>query len=76
MSQLGKEKHITWCLTELYEKKKLIIEKQEIVLFDDDDDNVDNALEFGHHAYEVPDDVTAQHLLDFVTKLQNQKKGS
>ena len=73
IATIGKEKHITWCLSQLYEKKKLIIEKHEIVLFDDDDDNIENALEFGHHAYEVPDDVTAKHLKDYVSELEVKK---
>ena len=45
---LGKQQHIAWCVTELYDQKHIIVQPHEILLIDDDGENVALAQEFGH----------------------------
>lgn len=50
---LGKQQHIAWCVTELYDQKHVIIHPHEILLLDDDSDNVAIAQQFGHQVHRV-----------------------
>ena len=68
-SMLGKEQHISWCVTELYDQRHLIIHPYEILLVDDDGENVQIAKEFGHSAYKVPEDVTIEDFKKFADDL-------
>ena len=63
---LGKQQHIAWIVTELFNRKHAIIHSSQILLMDDDKENIDIALEFGHKAYEVPEEVGLEDIADFV----------
>ena len=63
---LGKEQHLAWICTALFNKKKVIIQPEEILLMDDDEENVQVAKDFGHQAYQVKDDVTLTSILSYV----------
>ena len=67
---LGKQQHIAWICTELFNSKHDIIQPQEILLMDDDEENVSIAHQFGHQAYEVPEDVNLEAILKYATALQ------
>ena len=70
-AMLGKQQHIAWCVTELYDQKHLIIHPHEILLMDDDEDNVQVAKEFGHQAYKVPEEeLTIEEIKQFADRLQ------
>ena len=69
---LGKEAHISAVCTELYNLHHTIIKPEEIILLDDDVDNVNTALEFGHWAVEVKEDISYDSFVEF-SKLFNQK---
>lgn len=71
---LGKEAHIASVLTELYNRHHLIIKPEEIILFDDDKGNVDKALEFGHWAVEVKDDISYDSFEEFAWQLGRKSK--
>ena len=71
---LGKQQHIAWITTWLYNTKHLLIEPQEILLLDDDNENVTLALEFGHMAYEVPEEVSLDSIKDFTSQLDVRKR--
>jgi hypothetical protein len=65
----GKQQHIAWIVTELFNKKHAIIHPEEILLLDDDSDNVEIAHQFGHQAYEVPEEVSLEDINSFVENL-------
>ena len=67
----GKQQHIAWIVTELFNKKHAIIHPEEILLMDDDSENVDIALQFGHQAYEVPEEVSIEEISRFVEQMQH-----
>lgn len=71
---LGKQQHIAWITTWLYNCKRLLIEPHEILLLDDDNENVTLAQEFGHLAYEVPEEVTLDSINDFASQVQVKKR--
>ena len=62
----GKQEHIVWLITELFNARQAIVRSQEILLLDDDNDNITKAIEFGHHAYHVLDTVTMVDLKEFI----------
>ncbi|ELT91933.1 hypothetical protein CAPTEDRAFT_216461 [Capitella teleta] len=66
---LGKQQHLAWMVTQLFHKKRLIIQPHEIFLIDDDEENVSTAKQFGHLAYLVPEEVTIQHIYEFVQRM-------
>jgi len=66
----GKQQHIAWIVTELYKTFHVIIRPEEIILMDDDDENVTTARNFGHQAYQVPEDVTLKSIQSFVEAMQ------
>ena len=70
---LGKEQHLACICTELFNDKHVIIAAHEILLIDDDDENCVIAREFGHQAFEVPEDVTLAHIAQFVRTLEVKK---
>ena len=67
---LGKQQHIEWICTELFNSKHDIIQPQEILLMDDDEENVSIAHQFGHQAYEVQEDVNLEAILKYASTLQ------
>ena len=69
-SSYGKQQHIAWIVTELFNTKHAIIRPEEILLMDDDSDNVTLAENFGHQAYEVPEDVTMKSIQSFVELME------
>ncbi|XP_060071010.1 uncharacterized protein LOC132550926 [Ylistrum balloti] len=71
---LGKEAHLAAVCTELYNQRHLIIKPEEIILFDDDTENIDTAIEFGHWAVTVKDDISYLSFDDFSTMFR--KSGS
>ena len=66
---LGKQQHIAWLVTELFNRDHVMIQAHEILLLDDDIKNVQLAEEFGHQAYEVPEDVTLDLISEFVNDM-------
>ena len=66
---LGKQQHLAWMVTQLFNKRHLIIHPHEIFLIDDDEENVDIAKQFGHLAYKVPDEVTMENIWEFVERM-------
>ena len=66
---LGKQQHIAWLVTELFNRDHVMIQAHEILLLDDDIENVKLAAEFGHQTYEVPEDVTLDRISEFVNNL-------
>ncbi|OWF50268.1 uncharacterized protein LOC110450653 [Mizuhopecten yessoensis] len=68
---LGKEAHLAAVCTELYNQKHVIIKPEEIILFDDDTDNIETAVNFGHWAVTVRDDISYLSFDDFCTMLKN-----
>ncbi|XP_069135781.1 uncharacterized protein [Argopecten irradians] len=68
---LGKEAHLAAVCTDLYNQKHVIIKPEEIILFDDDRDNIDTAIEFGHWAVTVQDDISYISFDDFSRMLKN-----
>lgn len=70
VQRLGKQQHIAWIVTELFNRKHAIIHSAEILLMDDDSENVEVALEFGHQAYEVPDDVSLQSMFSYAKTVE------
>lgn len=73
-NHLGKQQHIAWIVTEMYDKKHIIIQPHEIMLMDDDNENVTLALEFGHQAYEVEEEVTLESIDRYVQVLDVKKR--
>ena len=67
---LGKQQHIAWIVTELFNRKHAIIHSPEILLMDDDAKNVELAVEFGHQGYEVPEDVTLESIHQYVQRVE------
>ncbi len=70
---LGKQQHIAWICTEIFNRKHVIIESHEILLMDDDLENVQLARDFGHQGYEVPEDITLEEMYTFAYNLQIRK---
>jgi hypothetical protein len=70
---LGKEQHLAWICTELFNQKHVIIAAHEILLIDDDEENCDTARQFGHQAFEVLEDVTLSQIQQYVENLQVKK---
>ncbi|XP_033747488.1 uncharacterized protein LOC117332620 [Pecten maximus] len=68
---LGKEAHLAAVCTELYNQKHVIIKPEEIILFDDDMDNIDTAIQFGHWAVAVKDDISYLSFDDFSRMFRN-----
>ena len=65
-STFGKQEHLAWYVTDLFNSRRVVVRSQEILLFDDDLDNVARAIEFGHNAYHVPDGVTMSDIKEFI----------
>ncbi|CAH1787033.1 unnamed protein product [Owenia fusiformis] len=64
---LGKQQHIASVLTDLYnEDHTNIIQSNEILLLDDDMDNVTVAVNFGHKAFAITDNVSLESLCRYV----------
>ncbi|KAJ8312672.1 hypothetical protein KUTeg_010045, partial [Tegillarca granosa] len=63
----------SWVIKELLKKlfgrHHLIIKPEEIILFDDDKGNVEKALEFGHWAVEVKEDISYDSFEEFAWQL-------
>ncbi len=70
----GKQQHIAWIVTELFNRKHAIIHPAEILLMDDDLENVQIAQQFGHIAFEVADDVTLASIENFVENVEVRKE--
>ena len=66
---LGKQQHIAWLVTKLFNRDHIMIQAHEILLLDDDIENVKLAEEFGHQTYEVPEDVTLDLISEFVNNM-------
>ena len=71
---LGKQQHIAWIATHLYKTQHLMIEPHEILLIDDDEDNVRLALEFGHEAMLVKEDIGLAAIEDFAKNVVVRKR--
>jgi hypothetical protein len=66
---LGKQQHLAWIATHVYQTQRLMLAPHEMVLLDDDADNVRVAREFGHEAMAVRDDVSLAAIDAFARNL-------
>ncbi|CAD5110803.1 DgyrCDS168 [Dimorphilus gyrociliatus] len=69
MMTLGKEQHLSWVVTQLYQTHGELIKPQEILLLDDDERNCRIAREFNHNSFVVTDSINLKEFADYAKQL-------